>query len=340
MDALAILIAAGKPVNFLARADIFRSPNIARLLTFLKISPVYRPRDGVDILGKNAEVFKKVSQMLTSGESIGIMPEGAHTHLKHLQQLKKGICRIVFEAAAVTNYKLDTMIVPVGLDYSNYHIQGSQLLIIFGEPIRTADYYQLYQEEPNRAVSILRDKLSDSLRRLMIDVKHTEEYPFIINYAKWLVRSQNRNTTDPFDEFYKINEEVDSLNILKTKDPEGFASLKEQYIHLTGNPDLPKSKTSISKKIKRLAEKTGLVISLSGYMLNFPPFLLSKYLSGKVKDPQFIGSIKYGSAILLFPVWFLILFIISIFAVNLLTALVVLLILSGTAIYSLKRPLN
>ena len=46
MEPLAVLCFAPKPPVFLARADLFNNPTLRRILTFLKIMPVYRIRDG------------------------------------------------------------------------------------------------------------------------------------------------------------------------------------------------------------------------------------------------------------------------------------------------------
>lgn len=339
MDALAILFAADRPVNFLARADIFKKPAIARLLEFLKLMPVYRPRDGVNIVDKNSEVFNKVAEMLSSGQSFGIMPEGTHTHIKHLQPLKKGICHMTFEAAAVTDFTLDPVIVPVGLDYSNYHRPGSRLLVIFGEPIRASEYYQLYRDVPNKAVAQLRDRLAVSVRSLMIDVRHPQEYSFIIRYAESMAfASHQEDKKDPFVTFFKIKENVELLNNLIINDPSAYALLKEQNAYLLNDHSAQLSQNRPNYQNKSLPRLIfGKLFSSPGLILNCVPFLLSNFFSGKVKDPQFVSSIKYGTGILLFPIWYLIVFLISLIFSTPLVGIGLVLLMVITAVYTLKH---
>jgi 1-acyl-sn-glycerol-3-phosphate acyltransferase len=85
MDALAVLFAARKPVGFLARADIFKKPAIAKTLNLLKILPIYRIRDGVELLGRNQEVFDNTIEVLNSNTPICILPEGNHEGKKQLR---------------------------------------------------------------------------------------------------------------------------------------------------------------------------------------------------------------------------------------------------------------
>src|SRR5665811_1721793 len=51
MDAFAVMFPARKHVVFMARADIFKKPAIAKILNMLQILPIYRIRDGYGELG-------------------------------------------------------------------------------------------------------------------------------------------------------------------------------------------------------------------------------------------------------------------------------------------------
>ena len=64
MDALAVLFTIPRQMVFLARADIFRKGVFANILTFLKILPIYRIRDGYSALQPNSEIFNKTVEVL------------------------------------------------------------------------------------------------------------------------------------------------------------------------------------------------------------------------------------------------------------------------------------
>ncbi|MBS1232106.1 MAG: putative 1-acylglycerol-3-phosphate O-acyltransferase, partial [Bacteroidetes bacterium] len=112
MDALAVLFThKGQPV-FLARADIFRSKPIAAFLYFIKILPVYRIRDGFSTLKSNDEIFQKTIDVLKNKNGLVILPEGDHEGFRRLRQLKKGICRVAFQADEATGFNLKIKIIP------------------------------------------------------------------------------------------------------------------------------------------------------------------------------------------------------------------------------------
>ena len=73
MDALAILatIPHEDPIVFLARADMFNNKMAARLLTFTKIMPAFRMRDGVENLGRNQEIFDRCIEVLDNNKALG-----------------------------------------------------------------------------------------------------------------------------------------------------------------------------------------------------------------------------------------------------------------------------
>ena len=88
MEPLAVLNFAPKPPVFLARADIFAKPVIRAILTFLKILPVYRIRDGQSNLGKNNEIFDRSRDVLLAGPQL---PAGLQRRvLHHRDELRAG----------------------------------------------------------------------------------------------------------------------------------------------------------------------------------------------------------------------------------------------------------
>ena len=58
MDAMVVLAMDRKAKVFVARADIFKNPKIAKILHFLKILPIMRMRDGRDEVRKNNETIE------------------------------------------------------------------------------------------------------------------------------------------------------------------------------------------------------------------------------------------------------------------------------------------
>ena len=53
LDALVVVAMDSKPKVFLARADIFKNPNMAKMFNFFKMMPIMRMRDGIEEVKKN-----------------------------------------------------------------------------------------------------------------------------------------------------------------------------------------------------------------------------------------------------------------------------------------------
>ena len=55
LDALVVVAMDSKPKVFLARADIFKNPNMAKMFNFFKMMPIMRMRDGIEEVKKDLE---------------------------------------------------------------------------------------------------------------------------------------------------------------------------------------------------------------------------------------------------------------------------------------------
>ncbi|MFH1120437.1 MAG: 1-acyl-sn-glycerol-3-phosphate acyltransferase [Bacteroidota bacterium] len=319
MDALAMLFTVNRPVVFLARADIFKNKRIARLLNFLKILPVYRIRDGVGSMGNNSQTFDKTVQVLQSGTPLGILPEGSHTHIKRLQQLKKGICRIAFQAAESSDFKLDIHLVPVGLDYTNYQNAGTHLLVNFGSPIPVSGYYDLYRENPQKAIALLRDDLAASLKKVMIHIEDEIHYHVIHSLSGMLEADYVRkmgwadNRENRFSATREIVRQIEAAASENRIDLDLISTELESYEEILGRYQF---KDTLIKSPPRsiLTLAASLFVSvllfpvqLYGMIFNYLPYKIPVWVSAKMKDSQFISSVNFGLSFLLFPVWYLML---------------------------------
>ena len=89
MDALVIICATSRQPVFFARADIFKKNLLRKVLTFLKIAPLFRIRDGRETLQQNSESFDLATGILSRNNTIGIFPEGTHSDKEQMISLKK-----------------------------------------------------------------------------------------------------------------------------------------------------------------------------------------------------------------------------------------------------------
>ena len=85
MDALVMLTYNFQPKVFVARADIFRNPKLAQILTFLKIMPIMRQRDGISAVKKNQETIDKAVDVLKDRIPFCIFRKGKSPCYKCIQ---------------------------------------------------------------------------------------------------------------------------------------------------------------------------------------------------------------------------------------------------------------
>ena len=144
MDALVVLRSRKAPTVFGARADIFSQPAVAKILRFLKILPMVRRRDGIRNVLRNYETMEEVQDVLANDTPFCMFPEGRHNPGRELQPLQKGVARMAFQSAAVR----PTLVVPVGINYSDFfHYRGSCELV-YGDPIDVNAFLAANQDQP------------------------------------------------------------------------------------------------------------------------------------------------------------------------------------------------
>lgn len=330
MDALAILATVKTDPVFLARADIFKKKTIANILTFLKILPIYRIRDGKESLKNNEEVFQKTIDVLKNKNGLVILPEGSHAGLRRLRTVKKGISRIAFEAEEANDFNLNIKIVPIGLDWTNYANFRSRLFVNFGEPIHVSDYYDEYKKNPPRGMNLLRERIADELKKYMIHIESDEYYEMFdmirYLYLPQMIKKMGLKNKKQPNNFYAQKKIIDKLNRFVETNPEKAKSLNDKtlkYTDLLKNLNfrhwvIQKGKFPIFGLIAQsLLAILLLPIFLYGAILNFLPYQIPVWATKKVKDPQFISSFRNVISLIVVPVYCL---IITILAANILNS--------------------
>lgn len=318
IDALAILSMRRWQPVFLARADVFKTATLRKILTLFKILPVYRIRDGYSNLQLNDEIFLKTLDVLKNHNGIGMFPEGNHFGQRRLRELKKGIARIAFQAEDATNNELKIHIIPIGLNYTNYINFRSKLLINLGKPIDISKHLALYRQNPALGYNALIADLEKGMKEVMIQIEDKEFYHeyemlreiYTLAYIK--EKKLSRNHPAQFEVDKKMIAAVDSM---KVNNPAKFQSLMEEvkaYSSIVKETGLsPRTfQTSNLKLWSLLIRLPLLLITLPlfiyGYVNNIVSIVAPYQFSKKVKDEQFISSIRFVVGMFIFPIMFLI----------------------------------
>ncbi|MCU0407422.1 MAG: 1-acyl-sn-glycerol-3-phosphate acyltransferase [Bacteroidales bacterium] len=306
MDALAVLFTLKGQLIFLARADIFRKKFLASVLYFLKILPVYRIRDGFSSLKGNDEIFAKTIDVIKHKNGLVILPEGDHAGFRRLRQLKKGICRVAFQADEASGFELKMKIIPVGLEFSHYTRYRQVLTVAYGKPIEVSEYHKLYMENPERALNELRSRLSNDMKGLMVHIESENDYEAIDELRSIINGRYSDDINNP--KIYRDRLMISRLNALRDKSLEIYTRICELSLAV-------KSRASELKTDYRLLEKKkhplGLLLAgIAGLAVTFPVFILGNIFTltflelpnlkaRKIRDPQFRSSIKYALSLIL-----------------------------------------
>ncbi|MFN2395327.1 MAG: 1-acyl-sn-glycerol-3-phosphate acyltransferase [Bacteroidales bacterium] len=313
MDALAIHSSFTWQPVFLARADIFKNKTIARILQFLKILPVYRLRDGYDQLSNNQQVFHQTFKVLKNRTPIAMFPEGNHLGIKKVRNLKKGLARIAFSFRHETLEKNELKIIPVGLNYENYHDPGSSLYIQFGEPLLISAYDNEYAESPAKATNKFLQDLKKSLQQNSIHIENEELYPVADLVIKLYGINAKVKNIKAQDILQKQKELISNLEKLYAKEPESYNNIRfhaeafnKKLKHNKINPEYLKILFTENKTFKTLWQFV-LIAGTSPFYIyslinNIIPVYLIQKITRLIKDPQFKSSVFFVGSIFLIPI--------------------------------------
>jgi bile acid:Na+ symporter, BASS family len=94
LDPLIVTTNTSRTTHYLVRAAIFKKPIVKKFLATLNLMPIYRIRDGVQEISKNAEVFNDCYDILNKQQALMIFPEGSHDKKRTVRILSKGFTRM------------------------------------------------------------------------------------------------------------------------------------------------------------------------------------------------------------------------------------------------------
>ncbi|MCL2414652.1 MAG: 1-acyl-sn-glycerol-3-phosphate acyltransferase [Bacteroidales bacterium] len=326
MDAMAIVTTQKHQAIFVARADIFNKPFIIKILHFLRILPIYRKRDGGNSLDNNQETFEIIDHLLRAGRVNCVMPEGIFNPYKRLATLQKGIFRLALKAQEAFGAEGGVKIVPVGLNWQDPKEFFRDVTIVYGKPISVAEFFPLYQENPAKAYLKMQERLSEEMRKLMIDIHSETHYQTIEgireDFGYEYAEATDRNPKNPkqrleaeqdlvkkLDQFAEKNEpQIEILGQTFSKYKEGLKKLKIRSWLLR------KKKIHWYEFLKDWAVLLlGFPIAVVGAILGFLPQALMRKYEKLIKDPQFLSSTKYVVSTMVRGLQNLILIVIAIF---------------------------
>jgi 1-acyl-sn-glycerol-3-phosphate acyltransferase len=340
VDPVFLLCLAPRPISFLAKAPLFRMPVIGYLVKSLDSLPVYRRQDEGQDVTKNQETFIAARKLLARGGTIGICPEGVSHDAPGLKPIKTGAARISL-AAVSTGEVSDLKIVPAGLYYTSKTSFRSDALLYFGVPI---DVEPVTLEPdgtpPREAVRELSAKIEKALREVILDARHEEELQTTAR-AERIFSSATFEEESLTDELHLQQRFIKAYPVLQSLQPERLQRLElrmmrfEQELNQAGvDPDELSPPGSTLRVFAAIIRRSILFLlmlgpALIGTIAHYPAYKLGGLLSTQLSrdSDDVISTVKIISAMLLFPITWIVLTVLAYLYSGWLLALVALVVI-------------
>ena len=169
LDAIILDIIFDQPIWSLARGDVFKNAFYTRLLTAVKIMPVYRTSEGAENLLENYKTFDACYSIFKANGLVQIFSEGKCINEWHLRPLKKGTARLAFSS---WEKNIPLKILPVGINYSSFRKFGKNIFINFGDII-SAEQFSITETDGKRNQAF-NEVLRDQLNQLVIEIRQDD----------------------------------------------------------------------------------------------------------------------------------------------------------------------
>lgn len=269
MDAILVICGIKRNPWFLARGDVFKKNWAIKLLTFMRIMPVFRFRDGHGAMRRNDKIMTECVSILKNGNCILLFVEGNHNQPWTTQKLQRGFAHIALQYCEQT--KKDIQLVPVGLHYEDHEAFRSRVLVNYGEPI---------------SVHSVTGNISDTREKSIPLLAHTEE------------KLRSLILTIPLDELYEQRRNFLIQNRIHKKDMVDQLDSDRQLLKIW-TPENPE------KKKVTTHYNWFNPLYLYGKLVHIIPHGIIHYVvKNKIKDDQFIGSVKLALGIFLIPLYY------------------------------------
>ncbi|MDO5523053.1 MAG: 1-acyl-sn-glycerol-3-phosphate acyltransferase, partial [Bacteroidia bacterium] len=314
IDPFVLLNACKKQPVFLARADVFKKPAIARLMTWFHIMPVYRMRDGAENLANNNDSFQLSGELLKKRIPMALYPEGRHNPKMSLLPVQKAISRIVLPIEAGENFALGVEVIPVGVYYPDIFGFLSDAYVTFGKPIKVADYRKQFEENPNLAANYLRRDLESQMKELIVNICNNafyDEYSWAIDWNAYRL-AKEKYAGEKADYLWASQEVVRQLDELFHNNRASFDAKMDDFRE--ANRVLKEHGFTSKDNIEKPSSTTSLILQLLFLIVSFPfavfgflngifPILGYKKLLSLFKDNQFIPTVRVVSGMFIVPIF-------------------------------------
>jgi 1-acyl-sn-glycerol-3-phosphate acyltransferase len=343
VDPAFLLCLAPRRVSFLAKSPLFRMPILGYFVRALDCLPVYRHQDEGEDVSKNREMFVAARALLARGGTIGICPEGVSHDEPRLRPIKTGAARIALGAVSTVEANGTAVgspadppahaggsdklpcaglkIVPAGLYYTSKTKFRSAVLLYFGKPIEVSPVELEPDGNPPRtAVRDLSKRIECALREVILDAEHEEALQTISRAERIFSSETEEDGDESLAEELQLQQRFNkAYAVLREHAPERLRKLEirmirfeEELTQAGVDPEDLSPPTSTLDVFRHLITRVLLFLVLIvpatlGAVVHYPAYRLGGYLATRFSkdDEDVVSTVKIISAMLLFPITWL-----------------------------------
>ncbi len=321
VDAIVVVRALGGLPYIVAKSTLFKRLPMRLGLRALGVVPVYRQMDHSDT-AKNTSSFHEVAKVLSKGRTVLIFPEGTVTDTQELQKVRTGAARMALSAieAGVQNLA----IIPVGITYEDKVSSRSRVLVEVGDRITEDEIVELAgRQEPRESDRVLVDQVTSLIAERLGAVSPdfgslVRERTMMLAASIHLRTGMSKAFSEPtMAELRTVAQELASS--IDVRDENRLAATGRYQLALTasglGDDQIqPMPKTT---DLARVALVKGIIVvamapfALLGLTANFVAILLVMAVGALVKEPVSKGTARVITGMVVFPLSWIVLLILS-----------------------------
>jgi hypothetical protein len=315
--------------------------------------PVYRRQDEGEDMSRNLETFAAARKLLASGGTIGICPEGVSHDEPRLRPIKTGAARIALGAVS-TGEVLDLQIVPAGLYYTSKTSFRSSVLLYCGKPF-PVPRTQLEPDgnPPRAAVRELSAKIEVALREVLLDAEHEEALHTAARAERIFSAARQDESDDSLTEELQLRQRfVKAYKIPRERAPARLEKLEvrmtrfEEELKQAGmqSRDLaaPSSKRQVLAHLLTRCVLFLLLLgpAVFGVLVHYPAYRFGAFLATQIyRDTEdVVSTVKIISAMLLFPLTWIVLAMVTYKFLGLPAALLALAVMPAAGYVAIRFP--
>lgn len=231
MDAWMIGHIYSRPIYFMAKGTLFKGKLKMAILKSLNMIPINRVGEGQTSGVSNQDSFQACYDLLESGKTLVIFPEGSSFQERHLRELKSGTARIALEVEKRNAGKLGVKILPMGLNYTQAEKFRSRVLVNIGEPISAKDFLEDYKENSGKGARKMTEQFRMRLEGLLVNSNTKEEQDLIDRVAVILqsryTKTGQENVESEMDLLKHIRNRMDDFKVTEAWKSEEIRHLVE-----------------------------------------------------------------------------------------------------------------